>query len=914
MHAPKQALSFVPARRVPRLIGLLLALAAVLAARPGAAFVNFESGQVRPLALSPDGAALYAVNTPDNRLEIFSLASGSPVHVASVAVGLEPVAVAARSGSEVWVVNHLSDSVSIVDVSSTPPRVVRTLLVGDEPRDIVFAGPGGGRAFVTAAHRGQNRPGDAQLTTPGVGRADVWVFDTAALGARLGGTPLTIVSLFGDTPRALAASPDGTTVYAAVFQSGNRTTTLNEGAVCNGGAAASPCSVGGLSVPGGLPAPNENHQNVTGPETGLIVKFDPTAGPSGEWLDELGRNWSNAVKFSLPDLDVFEIDAMATPPVEAASHAGVGTVLFNMVVNPASGKLYVSNTEAHNEVRFEGPGLAFGSTSVRGHLHEARITVIDGDQVLPRHLNKHIDYAVVPSPASVKRKSLATPLGMAVTAAGNKLYLAAFGSSRIGVYKTRQLENDSFVPKSSAFIPVSGGGPTGVALDEPRGRLYVLTRFDNALSVVDTAARSEIQHLPLYDPEPAAIVAGRSLLYDARRTSSNGEASCSSCHVFGDFDSLAWDLGDPDGDVLTNANPFEFEIQNPRPDFHPLKGPMTTQSLRGMMNAGPMHWRGDRSGANEPGATAQDAFDEEAGFKRFNPAFVGLIGRASELTAEEMQAFTDFVLTVTYPPNPVRSLDNTLTTAQQAGHDLYMDANQLTDTVRNCNGCHVLDPAQGFFGTDGESSFENEVQLFKIAHLRNAYTKVGMFGFPDVAFIGAGDHSDQGDQIRGFGFLHDGSIDTVGRFLTATVFSLTPTQRQNLEQFVLAFDSNMAPIVGQQVTRNKKSDAAVDARIDLLIARAAAGECDLVVKGNLAGEDRGWVRLANGLFRSDRAPEPAVDRRALRKQSEVAGQERTFTCVPPGEGQRIGIDRDEDGAFDRDEIDAGTDPADPASR
>jgi hypothetical protein len=27
---------------------------------------------------------------------------------------------------------------------------------------------------------------------------------------------------------------------------------------------------------------------------------------------------------------------------------------------------------------------------VRGHLHEARITVIDGDQVLPRHLNKHI--------------------------------------------------------------------------------------------------------------------------------------------------------------------------------------------------------------------------------------------------------------------------------------------------------------------------------------------------------------------------------------------------------------------------------------------------------------------------------------------------------------------------------------------
>ena len=36
-------------------------------------------------------------------------------------VGLEPVAVAARTDAEVWVVNLLSDSVSIVDVASRPP-------------------------------------------------------------------------------------------------------------------------------------------------------------------------------------------------------------------------------------------------------------------------------------------------------------------------------------------------------------------------------------------------------------------------------------------------------------------------------------------------------------------------------------------------------------------------------------------------------------------------------------------------------------------------------------------------------------------------------------------------------------------------------------------------------------------------
>ena len=39
---------------------------------PGS-FVNFESGHTRPLALSPDGSRLFALNTPDNRLAIFDV-------------------------------------------------------------------------------------------------------------------------------------------------------------------------------------------------------------------------------------------------------------------------------------------------------------------------------------------------------------------------------------------------------------------------------------------------------------------------------------------------------------------------------------------------------------------------------------------------------------------------------------------------------------------------------------------------------------------------------------------------------------------------------------------------------------------------------------------------------------------------
>src|SRR5262245_21745847 len=148
--------------------GLVLAFAAPTRAQTS--FLEFESGPVRPLALTPDGTKLLVCNIPDNRLEIFSVSAGGLAHQASVPVGMEPVAVAARSNTEAWVVNHLSDSVSVVDLASSPPRVVRTLLVGDEPQDIVFAGTGGNRAFVTTARRGQQRSNSSLIgSTPGAG-------------------------------------------------------------------------------------------------------------------------------------------------------------------------------------------------------------------------------------------------------------------------------------------------------------------------------------------------------------------------------------------------------------------------------------------------------------------------------------------------------------------------------------------------------------------------------------------------------------------------------------------------------------------------------------------------------------------------------------------------------------------------
>lgn len=932
-----------------------LALAVLLAAPVAAqtSFIAFESGPVRPLALSPDGTRLFAVNIPDNRLEIFAVSGGALSPLESVPVGMEPVAVAALSNSEVWVVNHLSDSVSVVDVASSPARVVRTLLVDDEPRDIVFAGTsqtGGTHAFITTARRGQHRThssiagvpgaGDPLLTTAGVPRAEVWVFDTNDLdqGApdpTLGGVPERILTLFGDTPRALAT--DGSTVYVGVLNSGNRTTTVSEGAVCDGfGTTAcagdgitSPNGIPGGLLPGGNPGPVDNHQGIPAPEVGLIVQFDPG---SGEWRDEGNRNWSNGVRFFLPDKDVFAVDA--TSLAETASYVGVGTTLFNIAVNPANGTVYVSNTEAQNLTRFEGPG-DHGGTTVQGNLAQSRVTLITqpGGAVKPRRLNQHLVYSQLPAPAGKKDHSLATPLEMAVSGDGATLYVAAFGSSKVGVFDTADLENDALFDgnppdldpevESANYISLNGGGPAGLVLDESRNRLYVYTRFDNSVAVVDLGTGLQTASHPLFNPEPVEVVQGRPFLYDAFGTSSNGEASCASCHIFGDKDELAWDLGDPDADVTRDPIPRTIEpIGNVNggaegDEFHPMKGPMTTQTLKGMVNHGAMHWRGDRAdgffGFDDPYTG-----DADLSFRNFIVAFEGLVGGTTHATDPQLQAdvqkFADFALRMTLPPNPVRALSNALTPEEQNGRNFYHGP--ISDSLFNCNGCHVLNPGQGFFGTDGRSSFEAEPQIAKIPHLRNMYTKVGMFGMPDVGFIAGGPTNlHQGDQVRGFGFLHDGSVDTVLRFLNAGVFQFPPTgnMRRDVEAFMLAFDSDLAPIVGQQVTDDGTPDGDVTARIALMRQRAAepfpsqilgpgARECDLIVKGIHSGETRGWVFDPDDAeYDSDRAGEGPYTQDDLDAVADVDGQSVTYTCAPPGSGVRMGVDRDLDGILDADD-------------
>ncbi len=904
---------------------------------------TFESGPVRPVAMSPDGTHLFVANTAHASLDVFAI-SGSGLNPAgSTFVGIDPVAVAARTNTEVWVVNQVSDSISIVDTSTTPPHVVRTLLVGDEPSDIVFGGASNARAFITTAHRGQQRTdaslsavtgaGDPQLTTPGVNRADVWVFDTANPGAGVGGTPLSIVTMFGDTPRALAVTPNGNTVYAAVFKSGNQSTSTNSELPCPGFNSNTPCTVSGQTIPGSPIAPATNYAGVAAPQISVLLHEDG----AGAWRDSTSRDWSAVTEFTLPDDDVFAIDTTSLAVTTTYQH--VGTTLFDMAVNPVSGNIYVSNTQSRNDLKFEGPGT-FAGTTLQGHLAESRVTVINGATVTPRYLNKHINYATLPAPAGTADHSLATPTNIVVSSDGLTMYVAAFGSSKIGVFSTANLENDTFDPTtdSANYITVTGGGPSGLVLDDANGKLYVTTRFDDGVSIVDVATKTETSHLSLTTNEIAKVKNGRSFLYDATVSSSNGEAACASCHMFGDDDHLVWDLSNPDGDVVTT--PINIKLKQGAPgtingtgiakQLHPNKGPMSTQTLRGTVNHGPMHWRGDRvSGVFGTDTHTAPPYDSNLAFKNFIAAFNSLLGLGPTFSQTDMQTFADFALAITMPPNPVRALDNSLNASQANGKAFFVGctgndsvtgapmtctndvamagSSHFADGVTTanfgfaCNGCHVLDPANGYFGTDGESSFENLPQTMKIPQLRNLYDKIGMFGAPAVPNVNALDNGSQGAQVRGTGFEHDGSVDTLFRFLQAVVFNDQSgavgfdngdPQRRDVEQYLLAFDNDLAPIVGQQITLRADNAAAAGPRIDLLIARAAtpfaskilgtsAHECDLVARAVVGGKSVAYRMEPDKTFVSINGATTVSDA-TVRALAATAGQEVTYTCMPPG--------------------------------
>lgn len=789
------------------------------ASAQSADYVNFESHQTRPICLSPDGTRLFAVNTPDGRLSVFDVSTPNdpaPVLVREIPVGLEPVSVNALTNDEVWVVNEVSDSVSVVSIPQA--AVTDTLACKDEPADVAFAG---GKAFVSCARNNVVR-----------------VFD---LGSH---EELAIIPLAGLSPHSLAVSNDGTKVYAAFKLSGNRTTLLPAPRAPPQPAPTNPS----------LPAP---------PQVSLIVSADDAR---------------LSPKPNMPDNDVAEINV--------STHAitryikSTGTINFYIAARPNSNELWVANTEARNLIRFE--------PTLKGHSVDNRVTRINtaggSSIVTPFDLNPGLNYALLPNSAA-RGTALAQPTAIVFTPDGAAFWLASFGSDRVAKINA----NTGAVITRIETGPTTGvaadsrnkRGPRGLAFQAAHDRLFVLNRISNTISVISTTTNTVLTEVPTgrFDPTPESIRRGRGFLYDAR-LSGNGTQSCASCHIDGDKDELAWDLGDPSGvmeTAVTLGGLLSFNM-------HPMKGPMTTQTMRGLAGMNPLHWRGDRSD-----------------FNKFDHAFHTLLG-GETLSEDDMDTLRDFISTIVFQPNPNQNLDRTMPAAFPPGDPNAGNPNTGRSTFINteyrsnltCNTCHTLPTGSNRLIIPADALQES--QAFKVPHLRNIYQK--------QHFI----RSATATSLSGFGLAHDGVDPDMATFLSRPVFGVfaqnttaAQTIRRDINAFLQCLDTGTAPAVGHSRTVKSATLVSSDGEWDVLEAQAASGAADLVVRLTENGVQYGLVyRPATQDYLSSQAALGPLTRTQL-EQRIANGATMTLMGVPAGSGRRMGVDRDGNSVPDGDE-------------
>ncbi len=484
--------------------------------------------------------------------------------------------------------------------------------------------------------------------------------------------------------------------------------------------------------------------------------------------------------------------------------------------------------------------------------------------------------------------------------------MAAFGTDRIARVDTNgnvraRIEMGS--ASGAAVDPRTKRGPRGLALNAPARRLYVLNRIANTLSVIDTMAETVLREISVgsFDPTPAFIREGRGFLYDAK-LSGNGTMACASCHVDAEMDMLAWDLGDPLGKMepvtVTTSGGAMYSATR-----HPMKGPMVTQTFRGLKGLDPLHWRGDR-----------------ASFLAFNGAFATLLG-GTVMTNADMTAFRNFINSVVFQPNPNQKLDRTLPSEFGGGNPItgrtnfqsfVFDAAQASTCVQCHNQNSVPQPPVGA-GTQRQIIADarlSEPQHVKVPHLRNLYQKIGFTKTPGAA------------SITGFGFSHDGRDATLFDLFAAPRFGVltndTPTAnliKSNMVALLLCFDTGTAPAVGYGRTLTRTTLLDADALNDWNLLEQQASQAfrdpfyrsgvvtniSLIANGTIDGQRRALLyQPATDNYLTDRSDTGPFTRSELTARI-AAGDTLTLMGVPIVSGVRMSLDRDWNSVRDGDE-------------
>lgn len=628
------------------LVSCLTSVAVSSAAPPSASaevgHPSFLSPHARPIVTLGD--RVFVANTPADTVDVIDAASRKVV--ARVNVGVDPVSLALRpGGKELWVANHVSDSVSVIDLDPAAPTFLQVVATVqdfdprtkstrfDEPVGIAFAGAD--KAYVALSSENEIAVVNASSRK---------VVKRLAITAQ---DPRSIVVRNGR-------------LYVIPFESNNKTQLS-----------------GGYEIDGDLVTFNAHEHSI-----------------ANNNVLSLGHVTDVVKHPRVPDRDLYVFDAETDKLLEVVD--GLGTLLYGLAVD-SKGNAFIAQTDARNDANGRAGTKKHGLAEMENRAFLNRVTRVNFEKGEEGELSRKpvfFDLEPLPPKHPEPGKALATPFAVQVSPDDSTLLLTAAGSDRL-------VTMDAASGRILGRVKV-GAVPRGIALRSNEAgepvRAWVLNAVANTVSVVDLsdlAAPKVTATIPLHDPTHPVFKEGR-IAFNTAEASTTRTFSCASCHPDGHTDQLLWVLKTP---IVTGGNQIM-----PRSTM-PVRGLRDTAPFHwdgipgdpygGINSASIRSHVEPNSKVGDPVSQTRHLVDGglAATMARVGDETKNDAGQPGRLTEAQRDVLSKFLLGVTYPPAQRRAYDNVLTERAREGFELFHlkgDNDPKRRKPNVCGDCHRM--------------------------------------------------------------------------------------------------------------------------------------------------------------------------------------------------------------------------------
>ena len=596
---------------------------------------TFVSPHTNPIAMHQ--GRVFVVNTPAGTLDVIDTATHEVRD--RVNVGIDPVSVAIRpDGKEIWVSNHISDSVSVVDIDPTSPlylQVVATVQAFDsqsratqfdEPMGIAFAN--NEKAYVALSS-------DNQIAVVDVG--------TRQITNRL--------NITAQDPRAIKVRGDK--LYVIPFESNNKTQ-LSGGMKDN--------------IDGDLVTFDAvEHSIVTNSKLSLGHVLDIVKHPD------------------MPDRDLYIFDTRTDELIETVDT--LGTLLYGLTVD-SKGRVFIAQTDARNDVNGRAGTKKHGLAEMDNRAFLNRITRVD-------HSNEQspqptfFDLEPLPPEHPQPGMAAATPYGISISDDDSLLVVTTAGSDQLIT-----IDADSGTIFGRVDVDAV---PRGIALSSNTQTdtmsAWVLNAVENTVSVVnidDPSRPSVVGTVVLEDPTHPTIKRGR-MAFETASASTTGTFACASCHPDGHTDQLLWVLHTP---IVTGGD----QIQ-PRTTM-PIRGLRDTEPYHWDGIPGDPYGGVNAANTESYVPPNSDVSDQTTATRHLIDGgladtmhLVGTDnandeGKVGLLSAAQRDDMAVFLLNVPYPPAQRRAYNNEPSQRAKDGFRLFHIDGNGVNRRDVCGDCH----------------------------------------------------------------------------------------------------------------------------------------------------------------------------------------------------------------------------------